>query len=360
MRCVVLAVYAPLMAAAWAAPTDAQPGSISIAAKGGEIVHMKADGYADIENGVPVAPNTVFRLASLTKQFTAVAILALAQDQRLSLDDEIRTRLRDCPPAWAAITIRQLLSHTSGLTGDMTPVYARLKDDFTPRELLALYVARAPEAAPGAQWRYSNLNYWILGQVIEDVTAQSYVAFVTSRVIEPAGLTATRYGSNGDIIVRRAHGYTKTGDGRWRNAPYFSASIGYAAGGFVSTATDMAQWYDALSAGKIVNRNLIDLAAAEVHIADGRSVGYGLGWYIAEHCGVRVLHHGGSSPGFSAYIYWIPKMSLFAAVFANHDHEGEPKDRARDLLPQLRCSDANGPRRRSASPAQDGRLARGR
>jgi CubicO group peptidase (beta-lactamase class C family) len=333
-----------LMLLAGSEEVHTSPGAVAIVSELGKPDVVNVQGLGDLENNVPLAANSVFRIASLTKQFTAVAILALVEDGRLSLEDTLGRRLRDCPDLWRAITVRQLLSHTSGLTGDMAPVLARMREDHTPQDLLTAYATLPLEAQPGSRWRYSNLNYWILGRVIEETTGLSYARFVEERVLNRAGLRQTRYGSTSELIRRRVRGVTKGDDGRWLNPPYFSATIGYAAGGFVSTAEDLARWYRALSAGKVVALRMIDLAKTEVRTADGGGTGYGLGWYVQRRCGSVVLHHGGSSPGFAAYMVWEPKRGLFAAVLTNHDDQGEPKAWAWRLIrDRLSCPRADFP-----------------
>jgi CubicO group peptidase (beta-lactamase class C family) len=309
----------------------ARPGAVLVLARSDRILIAKGFGHADLEQGGRLGPDSVVRIASLTKQFTAVAVLRLVQDGRLGLDDQLGQRLPDCPVGWREITIRQLLSQTSGLTDDMGPIFGDPMRDRTADELLGPYRDRPLAAPPGTVWRYSNLNYWILGELIERVSGEPYAAYVSRHVLTPA-MTRTRYGSHVDLIAGRARGY-EGGAGGWTNARYFSPTIGYAAGGFVSTPRDMAVWYAALGRGEIVSPAMLALAGTEAHTKDGRPTGYGLGWYVSIIDGERVLHHGGSSIGFESYVYWRPSDGRFAGVFKNSsDSEGEPTDAARALF----------------------------
>lgn len=303
-----------------------EPGSVTLVARDGKTLLVDASGMADVENDVAIDAQTAFRIASLTKQFTAVAVLLLVQDRKLSLRSNLADAMRNCPPAWRSITIEQLLSHTSGLSDDMRPILARLTEDHAPRDLVALYHARPLTSRPGVQWRYSNLNYWILGIVIEEASGMPYAAFVRSRVLTPAGLVAACYGDHAAVIPRRASGYGRNADGTRRNAAYFSSTIGYAAGGFVANGDELARWYIALSAGALLSHRLLETAATEVKTTDGNATGYALGWYVGSVCGLRALHHGGSSPGFAAYLYWIPQARLIVLTLANHDDIAEPKE----------------------------------
>jgi len=222
------------------------PGAYAIVARGDKVLFSRGYGLANVELNVPLTSDSVIRIASLTKQFTAVAILKLAEQGKLGLDDPLDRLLPDCPAAWRAIRIRQLLNQTSGLTDTFKPILDNITVDMTPDQLLALYSRFPLDWAPGTRWRYANLNYWILGKVIETVSGQPYAAFVQRNVLMPT-MTRTRYGSHDDIILGRAQGYEAAPGGGWSNARYFSATLGYSAGGFLSTPVDMAAWYAALA-----------------------------------------------------------------------------------------------------------------
>lgn len=333
----VLALASPVAADPWktveerfAAEYPANgPGAYVIVARGGQVLYSRGFGLADIEQNAAWSEDSVVRIASLTKQFTAVAVLKLAQDGKLGLDDRLQERFPSCPRAWGPITIRQLLGQTSGLTDDLSPLLERIATDLTPDQILALYAGRPLDFAPGAKWRYSNLNYWILGRVVERVSGETYADFVTKRVLAP-GMTHTRYGSNTAIVRRRARGYEAEPGGRWSNARYFSATLGYAAGGFLSTPHDMAVWYAALSRGEVLAPALLKIALTENTTNDGNSTGYGFGWYVSKRDARGLARHGGSTFGFQSSVIWEPSKGLFAGVFKNtSDERGEPEDDAR-------------------------------
>ena len=308
------------------------PGAFAVAAAGEKIAFAKGYGEANTELHTAFTRDSVVRIASLTKQFTAVAILRLVQDGELRLDEPLHDAWTSCPVLWCEITIRQLLSHTSGITDDLTPLYAQMKTDLSVDQLLGVY-ADVPLLSPqGAVWRYSNVNYWILGKVIETRSGQSYASFVAQRVLVP-GMTRTRYGSHSALIENRAAGYELSADGGWVNARYFSSTLGYSAGGFVSTPRDMVTWYAALARGEIISHDMIAAALTRTQTNDGKLTGYGLGWYVSTVDGEQVAHHGGSTFGFQSYVYWVPSRAIFTAVFENRsDNVGEPSGAAIALL----------------------------
>jgi len=308
------------------------PGAYAIAAQGDHILFAHGFGLANVELGIPLTADSVLRIASLTKQFTAAAVLRLVAAQTLRLDEPLQSVPGNWPPSWRTLTIRALLNQTTGLTDDLSPLARTLMKDRAPDQLLALYKDRPLDWIAGKKWRYSNLNYWILGKVIENVSGESYVDFVRKYVLANE-MKRTRYGSHDAIIIGRAAGYEKGGNGRWINAPYFSPTLGYSAGGFLSTPADMAAWYAALSRGAVIPRSLLSLALTSGKTTDGGATGYGFGWYVSEENGRVIARHGGSTFGFQSSISWVPSCGLFAGVFKNsNDERGEPDADARALL----------------------------
>ncbi len=322
------------------AANSAHPGEIILGIRDENVMIKEMVGSANLELSVDMTADSVVRIASLTKQFTAVAVLALMEDRQLSLDDPVSLYITNVPSHWGTITIKQLLSHTSGLTADMTPVFLRFKDEFSPEELVGLFETAPLTAAPGSKWQYSNLNYWILGLIIGSVSGKPYVDYVNERLLQPAGLIRTRYGDQRDVILGRSTGYEINASGVIENARIFSTSIGYAAGGFVSSPKEIARWYKSLSGGEIISKETIELALTPVDTSDGEATNYGLGWYITEINGKLVAHHGGSTIGFTSYFYWTPTPFTFAGVFRNwSDESGEPTKTALDVYTRTICMD---------------------
>ncbi len=216
-----------------------------LVARSGSVIYQKGFGHADMEWEVPNTPDTRFRIGSVTKQFTAVLILQLVEEGRLSLDDPITTVLPDYPaPQGDQVTIHHLLTHTSGIpsyTGlpDFQEKYMR--EPYEPAALVEVFSGMDLEFEPGSEWRYNNSGYFLLGVVIEALTGQPYDQVVRTRILEPAGLDDTGYDHFSDIIERRAAGYVRTPTG-FANAPYLDTSIPYAAGMMYSTIEDLYAW----------------------------------------------------------------------------------------------------------------------
>ncbi len=308
------AIFKPLAA------TD-QPGAAVIVVKDGQVLLRKAYGAADLELGVPLQPDSVFRLGSITKQFTAVAILMLAEQGKLSLSDPIDKHLPGYPMQGHAITVEHLLTHTSGIQsytdipGWMTD---RIKGDLKVQELIDGFKKEPMQFAPGTRYRYNNSAYVLLGAIIERVSGQSYEQFVAERIFRPLGMTSSFYGSNEPIIPKRAEGYTAD-NGVTKNAQYLSMTQPYSAGSLVSTVDDLARWDAALYTDRLLPRPALERAWAPYVLEDGKHTGYGYGWAIGTLRGHRSIEHGGGIPGFSTYALRLPDDRVFVAVLCNSD-----------------------------------------
>jgi D-alanyl-D-alanine carboxypeptidase len=307
-----------------------QPGAAIIVRKNGRTVLRKGYGLADLELGIPVAPDMVFRLGSITKQFTAVSILMLAQEGRLGLRDQITKFLPDYPTRGRAITIEHLLTHTSGIQSytDMPEWLPLWRQDMTLPELVGLFKDKPMRFEPGRDWAYNNSGYILLGAIIEKVSEETYEAFVDERIFKPLGMKDSRYDSTEAIIPRRVRGYQR-GPGGFVNAPYLSMTQPYAAGALLSTVDDLAIWNDALLAGRLVGKEWLDKAYTPFRLENGESSGYGYGWFIGDFAGHRSIEHGGGINGFTSYEMTFPEDRLFLAILTNSAVEGRaPEPRA--------------------------------
>src|SRR5512138_1673965 len=190
-----------------------EPGAAIIVKKDGRTLFRKGYGLADLELGVPVAPDMVFRLGSITKQFTAVSILLLVQDGKLGLQDEITKFLPDYPTQGKRITVEHLLTHTSGIKSytNVPELLKLMRKDFAVQELIDQFKTRPMEFEPGQSWAYNNSGFFLLGAIIEKVSGRTYEDFVNERIFKPLGMTGSYYGSAERIIPRRIPGYQ---DGR--------------------------------------------------------------------------------------------------------------------------------------------------
>jgi CubicO group peptidase (beta-lactamase class C family) len=295
-----------------------EPGAAIIVRKDGKTIFRKGYGMADMELGVPVEPDMVFRLGSITKQFTAVSILILAEQGKLSLQDEITKVLPDFPTQGRTITIEHLLTHTSGLKSytNLSEWLPLWRKDMTVREIIDLTKDKPMEFAPGERWNYNNTGYVLLGAVIEKVSGLTYEDYVNKNIFGPLGMKHSYYGNTERIIPRRIPGYQMGKDG-FVNAPYLSMTQPYAAGSLLSSVDDLAIWNDAVFSGKLLKKEWLDKAFTPYPLKNGGSTGYGYGWFIANYQGHRFIEHGGGINGFSTYEMTLPEDHIFLAILTN-------------------------------------------
>jgi len=330
-------------------PAD-EPGAAILVRQEGVVFLRKGYGRASLEWPLPVSPDTVFRLASVTKQFTAVAVLMLVEDGYLSLDEPVSTYL---PDIHEAATIEQLLTHTAGLESlervPGYPIWSRA--ELSPREVVGLFQDQPRSFPPGAGWKYSDAGYVLLGLVIEATTGLPYGAFIRQRIFEPLGMTSSYYDTGYNLIPRRASGYRAL-SGMFEQASFRSMSTAFSAGALASTVDDLARWDDALYGETLVSRALLARAFTPYILPDGSSTSYGYGWLVERMNGETVLQHGGRIEGFEAHVIRVPSRRIFIAVLSNaigrepapdfvatrilREIEGSLEDRADVTIQQLR------------------------
>jgi len=219
-------------------------------ALGGELVLSAGYGIAELEHGAAVGPGTLFRIGSITKQFSAAAICKLAESGKLYVDDPLSQYVPEFEVKQQGITLRHLLTHTSGIFNytDLGPAWERtIALDLSHAELLELVSGKPLDFEPGFAYRYSNTGYYLLGMVIERASGKPYARFLQEELFGPLGLERTRYGSNGDLILDRAQGYRYLGDGRFGNDDLISMSQPFAAGSLLSTGGELVRWTLALT-----------------------------------------------------------------------------------------------------------------
>jgi CubicO group peptidase (beta-lactamase class C family) len=295
-----------------------EPGAAVIVRKNGRTVFRKGYGLADLELGVAIEPDMVFRLGSITKQFTAVSILLLAEEGRLGLQDEITKFLPDYPTQGRTITVEHLLTHTSGIQSytDMPEWLPLMRKDLTVRELIDFFKAKPMQFEPGESWAYNNSGYILLGAIIEKASGLTYEAFLDSRIFKPLGMKNSSYDRTERIVPRRVSGYQPGKDG-FVNAPYLSMTQPYAAGSLLSTVDDLAVWSDAVFSGKLVKKEWLEKAFTPYKLKNGESTGYGYGWFAADFGGHRSIEHGGGIHGFTSYAMTFPEDGIFLAILTN-------------------------------------------
>ncbi|HWO00066.1 MAG TPA: serine hydrolase [Blastocatellia bacterium] len=301
-----------------------EPGASVIVVKDGKVVFRKGYGKANLELGVAAEPEMIFRLGSVTKQFTAVAILMLAEQGKLSIGDEITSYLPDYPTNGQKITIQNLLTHTSGIKSYTSlPEWLQLwRKDMPLKELIDLFKDKPMDFAPGESWSYNNSGYVLLGAIIEKVSGQSYKDFVEKRIFAPLGMSHSFYDSTERVIAGRVSGYSKGKDG-FVNCAYLSMTQPYAAGSLMSSVDDLALWDAALYTEKIVKQESLKRAWTPAVLNNGKPTHYGYGWAMNSYEGHRIVMHGGGINGFSTDAIRLPDDRIFVAVLTNRD-TGEP------------------------------------
>lgn len=290
---------------------DGFSGSILIARDGKPIVN-KGFGMANIELGVPNSPISVFRLGSITKQFTGMAIAMLQERGKLSVSDSLCKYVPDCPAAWKPITIKHLLTHTSGIPNyTSSPDFAKTTIlPITNAEMIGTLKTKPLEFTPGEKFAYSNSGYYLLGEIIEKTSGKTYEDFLQENIITPIGMKDTGYDSPLKIIKNRASGYQRQ-SGKILNASYMDMSVPYAAGAMYSTTGDLLLWDQALYTTKLVSKKSLD------EIFTPFKNGYGYGWGIGKKFEHREISHGGGIYGFSTDISRFPDDKITVIVLTN-------------------------------------------
>jgi CubicO group peptidase (beta-lactamase class C family) len=278
-------------------------GSVLVA-RGSDVIVSKGYGLANVEWNIPSTPSVRFKVASITKQFTAAAILLLEERGRLKTDDLVKTHLPEAPPAWDRITIFHLLTHTAGFGGLQSPLTGRQPPVVSPDGTVAGFVAalmqRPLESQPGERFNYTNSGYFVLGHLIQTLTGQSYETFVRDNIFTPLGMSDSVLDSPA-AIARRAGSYTATPNGLV-NASYASDRIvPNAAAGLYSTTHDLLRWQNALYGGTVVS------TAALQKMTTPFKGDYGLGVYIRTIDGRRAATHGGGAPPFANLTYFFDR-----------------------------------------------------
>jgi len=297
----------------------AEPGAALLIMKDGKVLARKAYGMADLELGIQLEPDMVFRIGSMTKQFTAVAILMLMEQGKLALSDPITRFLPDYPTQGKTITVERLLTHTSGIQSytDMESWLPLLRKDMSLTELIGIFKDQPMQFAPGERWRYNNSGFVLLGAIIEKAAGTSYESFLQKNIFDPLGLKHTHYGSAARVIPGRIPGYGPGPAGAFSNAEYISMTQPYAAGSLLSNVDDLAAWNEALLAGKLIKRETLEKAWTSFKLTDGTPTNYGFGWGVGTYEGRRMIEHGGGIPGFSSAGILFPEDRLFVTLLTN-------------------------------------------
>jgi len=286
-------------------------GSVLVA-KDGAVVFEQSTGWANIEWKVPHAGTARFRVGSVTKQFTAAAILLLEERGKLKLDDPLGKFVPSAPESWRPVTLQQLLTHTSGVPSftDFPEYGTRKLSPETPAQTMAHISDKPLDFTPGAKFKYSNTGYVLLGWIVELTSGQSYETFVREQIFKPLGMNDSGYDSNTAPIPLRASGYVP-GPAGLTNAPYIDMHVPGGAGGLYSTTHDLLRWTQGLFGGKLLSAASLEKMTTPV------KDGYAFGLGVATTHGRKVISHGGGIEGFNAQLAYYPESKVTVVVLAN-------------------------------------------
>lgn len=299
------------------------PGVSLAVVKDGQIVYAKGYGLSNVEHQVPVKPETVFQSGSVGKQFTAAAVMLLVEEGKINLEDKIGKYFADAPEAWKDITVRHLLTHTSGMTD--YPKGFDFRADYTEEDIYKRIKTVPLAFQPGEKWAYSNLGYVTLGILINKVTGKFYGDFLQERIFKPLGMTTARIINEADIIPNRAAGYALV-KGELKNQEWVSPSLNTTAdGALYLTVLDMAKWDASLNGEKLLKKMSLEQIWTPVKLNDGKTHPYGFGWMFGAVNGHRIIEHGGAWQGFKAMISRFPDDKLTVVVLANLINANERK-----------------------------------
>ena len=298
------------------------PGAAVLIAQDGEILYQKGFGYANLENQIPITPQTKFRIGSMTKQFTASAILKLQEESLLKVTDRLSKFLPDYPRG-DEVTIRHLLTHTSGIHNytDYPEFASAVETHIEAEEIIKLFKTDKLDFNPGEKWAYSNSGYFLLGYIVEKISGQSLKNYLKHHFFDPTGMKSTEVHDSKHPPQNEATGYSYTG-GKPEKAVNWDMSRAGGAGNLYSTTQDLYRWNEAIFNNKLLNQNTLKSAFTPVKINDGSQGDafgsqYGYGWMLTEKRGLKEIGHGGGLPGWMSYLTRYPQQNLTITILAN-------------------------------------------
>lgn len=271
---------------------------------------------ADLDRNISLQPDMIFRLGSLTKQFTAVAIMMLADDGKLAVTDNINKFLPEYPTHGKKITVENLLTHTSGIRNytEIPKFMERRSEDMTSQQMIDLFKEEPLGFEPGDRFSYCNSGYFLLGAIIEQVSKMSYSTYVAKYIFEPLEMTHTAYEGYERTDAKRVEGYSNKN----RVRP-ISMTQPYAAGALVSSVEDLAIWDGAISSKKLLKPESWQQVFTTYKLNNGTAANYGYGWFVGKFRGHEAAGHGGNIDGFSDYAMRLPADNLYVAILTNND-----------------------------------------
>jgi CubicO group peptidase (beta-lactamase class C family) len=301
----------------WSRPDT--PGAAVAVIQGGRLAFEKGYGVANLEYDIPITPRTIFHVASVSKQFTAMALVLLEQDGKLSLEDDVHKYLPELPDYGSKIAIRNLLQHTSGIRDQWQTLSLagwRMDDVITQQQILRmLFRQKELNFPPGTRHLYSNGGYTLAAEIVARVSGKPFPQFCDERIFRPLGMTRTHFHDDLRRIVRdRAYSYEKAKDG-YEASPLNYANVG--ATSLFTTATDLVKWLDNFRQPKVGGPAAIARLQEQAVLADGKKIDYALGLSIGSYRGLKTISHGGADAGYRSYVLWLPEAEVGVAVVSN-------------------------------------------
>ena len=283
------------------------PGLALAVMREGRVIKESGYGLASVELEAPVTPSTVFEIGSISKQVTAAAIMMLVEEGKVSLDDRIAKYIKESPKSWRSVTVRHLLTHTSGLKNYNGLPGFELSKHTNRAQFVKRIGAYPPVFSPGEAHSYGNINYNLLGYIIEQASGESYWHFVSKHIFLPLGMQATRDRDPRSVIKGRAQGY------EWEDNQLVRRTCNltdvFSAGAIVSTVQDLEKWLAGFIGGKLLKRSSIEQIWTPTRLNSGATYPYGFGWYLETLRGHQVKRHTGQTAGFSSSVAFFPEDS---------------------------------------------------
>lgn len=295
------------------------PGGVFMIAKNGKSIYQKSFGKANLELDVNVTTESVFQIGSMTKQFTAIAILMLEEGKKLSINDTISKYILDYPNG-NKITIHHLLTHTSGIKdfNKMKSLRDIAQKEMTPKMMVDFFKNESSDFLPGEKFEYNNSGYVLLGYIIELVSGESYEDFIEKHIFDKVGMNQSCYTTDRQIIKKRAYGYQKKESG-YVNKTIINFSVPFSSGALMSTLNDMLKWQNALNNNILLNSENSKKAFSKYKLNSGKEFTYGYGWHIRDINGTPTREHGGSIFGFKSMGVYIPTEDIYVVALTNCD-----------------------------------------
>jgi len=317
-----------------------EPGGAFLVSNNGKPIYKKAFGLANLELDLKMTPESVFQIGSMTKQFTAVAILILEEQEKLSVNDPVSKFIPDYPNG-ENITVSQLLSHTSGIKDftKMKNIFEIAQKEMTPKEMVDFFKDEPVNFNPGEKFEYNNSGYVLLGYLIELTSGETYEKFIQKNIFDKTGMKNSYYASDRKVIKNRAYGYHQKNYG-FVNKTVINFSIPFSSGSLMSTLQDMLKWQNALNQNILLQPKSLSKAFTKKSLSDGKIIDYGYGWHLKNEEGIPTREHGGSIFGFKSMGIYIPSKDIYILGLSNCDCHS-PTQIVLDIAELLKQQDRN-------------------